>query len=60
MKGLPSYVDEKRLRKYFSSRGVVTDAKVIRRKDGKSRCFGFVGFQNEKDASNARDFFDNV
>jgi multiple RNA-binding domain-containing protein 1 len=53
-------VDEKRLRKYFSSRGVVTDAKVIRRKDGKSRCFGFVGFQNEKDASNARDFFDKT
>ena len=57
MKGLPAYVDEKRLRKHFSSKGVVTDAKVIRRKDGNSRCFGFIGFQNESSARDAVDFF---
>ena len=57
MKGLPAYVDEKRLREHFGSKGVVTDAKVIRKKDGKSRCFGFVGFQEESSARDAVDFF---
>ena len=57
MNGLPAYVDEKRLREHFGSKGVVTDAKVIRKKDGKSRCFGFVGFQEESSARDAVDFF---
>ena len=57
VKGLPAYVDEKRLREHFGSKGVVTDAKVIRKKDGKSRCFGFLGFQEESSARDAVDFF---
>ncbi|CAH0476730.1 unnamed protein product [Peronospora belbahrii] len=55
---LPAYVDSARLREHFEAQGEVTDACVIRTKDGsKSRRFGFVGFKSEKQAEQARKFF---
>ncbi|XP_072969704.1 multiple RNA-binding domain-containing protein 1 [Typha angustifolia] len=59
VKNLPKYVNEDRLREFFSQKGVVTDAKVMRTKDGKSRQFAFVGFRSEKDAEEALKYFDN-
>lgn len=32
VKNLPKHVDEKRLREYFSAKGEVTDAKIMRTK----------------------------
>eukprot|EP00940_MAST-03C_sp_MAST-3C-sp2_P000920 g920.t1 len=58
VKNLPKYVDEKRLKKHFSTQGVVTDVRIIRKKDGQSRCFGFVGFEEERSAIKAKEFFD--
>uniref|UniRef100_A0AAV1UMK3 RRM domain-containing protein n=1 Tax=Peronospora matthiolae TaxID=2874970 RepID=A0AAV1UMK3_9STRA len=58
VQNLPSYVDSARLRDHFSAQGDVTDACVIRTKDGsKSRRFGFVGFKSDKMAEQARKFF---
>lgn len=54
VKGLPKRYDEAQLRELFSFAGEVTDAKVIRGKDGRSRQFGFVGFRNEAEANAAR------
>ncbi|KAE9348294.1 Multiple RNA-binding domain-containing protein 1 [Phytophthora fragariae] len=58
VQNLPAYVDSTRLREHFAAQGEVTDACVIRTKDGsKSRRFGFVGFKSDKQAEQARKFF---
>ncbi|KAH0455838.1 hypothetical protein IEQ34_015870 [Dendrobium chrysotoxum] len=60
VKNLPMYVKEDRLREFFSQKGEVTDAKLMRTTDGKSRQFGFVGFRTEREAEEALKFFDNT
>lgn len=57
VKNLPKHATEERLRDYFSQKGEVTDAKLMRTRDGKSRQFGFVGFRSEKEAAEALKFF---
>ncbi|KAG7378426.1 putative RNA-binding protein 19 [Phytophthora pseudosyringae] len=58
VQNLPAYVDSARLREQFAAQGEVTDACVIRTKDGsKSRRFGFVGFKSAQQAEQARKFF---
>ncbi|KAL7120560.1 hypothetical protein ACP275_02G129100 [Erythranthe tilingii] len=57
VKNLPKYVAEDRLREFFSQKGEVTDAKLMRTKDGKSRQFGFVGFRTEHEAEEATNYF---
>ncbi|KAL2244495.1 UNVERIFIED_CONTAM: putative RNA-binding protein 19 [Sesamum indicum] len=51
------YVAEDRLRDFFSQKGEVTDAKLMRTKDGKSRQFGFVGFRTDHEAQEAINYF---
>ncbi|XP_009772604.1 multiple RNA-binding domain-containing protein 1 [Nicotiana sylvestris] len=58
VKNLPKYVAEDRLREFFSQKGEVTDAKLMRTQDGKSRQFGFVGFRTEQEAEEALKYFD--
>lgn len=58
VKNLPKYVAEDRLREFFSQKGEVTDAKLMRTSDGKSRQFGFVGFRTEQEAEEAIKYFD--
>nr|CAB3488225.1 unnamed protein product [Digitaria exilis] len=60
VKNLPKGADEKRLREVFSRKGEVTDAKVIRTKDGKSRKFAFIGFKTNEDAEEALKYFNNT
>ncbi|KAL3679101.1 hypothetical protein R1sor_022057 [Riccia sorocarpa] len=57
VKNLPRHVNEQRIREHFSSQGEVTDAKIIRTSDGKSRQFGFVGYRSEEEAKAAVKFF---
>ncbi|CCE72830.1 Piso0_000426 [Millerozyma farinosa CBS 7064] len=57
VKGLPKYLTEERLRQHFSQRGDVTDVKIMRKRDGESRRFGFVGYRGVEDASDAEKFF---
>ncbi|KAK4440384.1 putative RNA-binding protein 19 [Sesamum alatum] len=59
VKNLPKYVAEDRLRDFFSQKGEVTDAKLMRTKDGKSRQFGFVGFRTDHEAQEAINYFNN-
>lgn len=54
IKGIPTRYDDKQLRELFSFAGEVTDARVIKTRDGKSRQFGFVGFRTAQEAKNAR------
>lgn len=60
VKGLPSYLSDARLREHFSQKGHVTDVKLMRRPDGTSRRFGFVGFRTEEEAAAACQYFDRT
>lgn len=60
VKGLPSYLSDARLRDHFSQKGHVTDVKLMRRPDGTSRRFGFVGFRTEEEAADACAYFDRT
>ncbi|XP_077244389.1 nucleotide/nucleic acid binding protein [Tasmannia lanceolata] len=59
VKNLPRYVAEDRLRDFFSQKGEITDAKIMRTNDGKSRQFAFIGFRTEEEADEAIKFFNN-
>ncbi|WFC97928.1 Multiple RNA-binding domain-containing protein 1 [Malassezia yamatoensis] len=60
VKGLPAYLTDARLREHFSQKGSVTDAKLMRRPDGTSRRFGFVGYRSEEEAKSAQLYFDRT
>lgn len=57
VKNLPRYLTEERLREHFSQVGEVTDAKIMRTQEGKSRQFGFIGYRTEKEAEAAVKYF---
>ncbi|ONK55952.1 uncharacterized protein A4U43_C10F2630 [Asparagus officinalis] len=59
VKNLPKYANEDRIRDFFSRKGEITDAKLMRTKDGKSRQFAFVGFRTEQEAEEALKFYNN-
>ena len=68
IKNLPPYLTPDALRKHFSKNTAsnssssktftLTDAKVAYKPDGTSRRFGFVGFKTEKEAEEAKQWFD--
>ncbi|KAF1884789.1 hypothetical protein Lal_00028676 [Lupinus albus] len=64
VKNLPKYALEDRLRDFFSQKGgEITDIKLMRTKEGKSRQFAFIGFRTEHEAQQAilyfnRSYFD--
>ncbi|CAB1115256.1 unnamed protein product [Ectocarpus sp. CCAP 1310/34] len=60
VKNVPKHVDEKRLWQHFAERGEVSDAKIVRTKDGKSRQFAFVGFTTESDAEEALKYYNQT
>ena len=52
VRGLPKHLKDDRLRTHFERGGdwSVTDARIMKTKDGKSRQFGYVGFLNPESA----------
>ena len=73
IKNLPPYLTPDALRKHFTGQApknaastsssasknfTLTDVKVAYKPDGKSRRFGFVGFKTEKEAEEAKQWFD--
>lgn len=57
MKNLPKHVNESRLREFFSEKGEITDAKLMRTKEGKSRQFAFIGFRTESESEEAMKYY---
>jgi len=53
VKNLPKHASEERLREHFATVGEVTDCRLKKTADGKSRQFAFVGFRKEADAKAA-------
>ncbi|KAI5074699.1 hypothetical protein GOP47_0010660 [Adiantum capillus-veneris] len=60
VKGLPAYLTEDRLKDHFSASGEITDAKIIRTSDGRSRQFAFVGYRSEEEALAAVNYFNRT
>ncbi|KAF8102905.1 hypothetical protein N665_0190s0022 [Sinapis alba] len=59
VKNLPKEVAEARLRDVFSKKGEITDAKLLRSKEGRSRQMAFIGFRSEQEAQEAIKYFHN-
>ncbi|EOA16005.1 hypothetical protein CARUB_v10004134mg [Capsella rubella] len=57
VKNLPKHVKEDRLRDVFSQKGEITDAKLMRSIDGKTRQFAFIGFRSAEEAQEAIKYF---
>lgn len=69
VKGLPIYLTEPELQKHFNKRlitthatsnvdGLITDLRILKNREGKSRRFAFIGYKNEQDALDAVNYFD--
>ena len=59
MKNIPKYIEDSRLRTHFGVCGEVTDIKIVRKPDGQSRRFAFVGYKTEQEAQKALKHFQN-
>ena len=57
VKNLPANVGEDRLRKVFGAMGDVTDVKLLKTADGRSRKMAFVGFRDQSVADKALKHF---
>ncbi|CUM47934.1 uncharacterized protein AC631_05127 [Debaryomyces fabryi] len=57
VKGLPKYFDEQKLRNHFSKQGDVTDVKLMKKRNGESRRFAFIGYKSFEDAERSARFF---
>lgn len=55
VKNLAESTTDEDLKKSFGEYGTITSAVVMRDGDGKSKCFGFVNFENADDAAKAVD-----
>ncbi|XP_057429038.1 polyadenylate-binding protein 8-like isoform X2 [Lotus japonicus] len=55
VKNLSEAMTDDDLKKIFSEYGTITSAVVMRDVDGKSKCFGFVNFENADEAAKAVD-----
>ncbi|XP_077211567.1 polyadenylate-binding protein 2-like [Tasmannia lanceolata] len=53
VKNLSESTTEEDLKKTFGEYGTITSVVVMREGDGKSKCFGFVNFENADDAAQA-------
>ncbi|KAK6946081.1 Polyadenylate-binding protein/Hyperplastic disc protein [Dillenia turbinata] len=53
VKNLSESTTDEELKRIFGEFGAITSAVVMRDEDGKSKCFGFVNFENADDAARA-------
>jgi multiple RNA-binding domain-containing protein 1 len=60
VKNLAKGTAEKDLRIHFSAKGEITDVRIAKTKDGKSRLFGFVGFRTAEQAIESQKYFHNT
>ncbi|KAI5426732.1 hypothetical protein KIW84_032237 [Lathyrus oleraceus] len=57
VKNLPKYAAEDQLKELFSQKGEITDVKLMRTKNGKTRQFAFIGFRTDQEAQEAIRYF---
>lgn len=57
VKGLPKYLTEDRLKDHFAKNGNVSDVKLMKKRNGESRQFAFIGYKSQEDAERAVKYF---
>ena len=60
VKNLPKHITEDRLRSHFEQRGQISDLKIARTQDGRSRRFAYIGFVSEKQVFDVVKYFNNT
>ena len=60
IKGIPKNVSEKDLMEHFSTKGEITDVKIMKKKDGNTRHFAFLGYKTEEQAQTAIKYYNNT
>ena len=60
VKNLPKDITEDEIKKHFSPKGVITDVKIMRKEDGRSRNFCFIGFKTEQSAREAVKYYNQT
>lgn len=60
VKNIPTKVDETKLRELFEQCGHVTDVKIQKCRNGRSRHFGFVGYHSEQEGEAAVKHFNKT
>ena len=60
VKNIPTKIDETKLQELFEQCGQVTDVKIQKCRNGRSRHFGFVGYHNELEAETAVKHFNKT
>ena len=60
VRNVPKHINDKRLRDHFSSQGVVTDVRIMKTRDGRSRQFAFIGYKTDAEAKRAKSHFNNT
>ncbi|XP_048503349.1 multiple RNA-binding domain-containing protein 1-like isoform X3 [Beta vulgaris subsp. vulgaris] len=59
VKNLPKHLTLDRFKAHFSQIGDLTDALLLRTKEGRSRRMGFIGYRTEQQAQDAIKYFNN-
>ncbi|KAJ1937703.1 Multiple RNA-binding domain-containing protein 1, partial [Linderina macrospora] len=60
IKNLPKHYSEERFREHFSTKGEVTDARLMYNAQGDFRRFGYIGYRTEKEAKAALRYFNDT
>lgn len=60
VKQIPDYYTEQKLKEHFASQGNVTDVKLMKTRQGKSKKYAFIGYKLDADALAAVKYFDNT
>ena len=60
VKNIPKNIKEEQLKKHFSQKGEITDIKIMKKENGQSRNFCFIGFKDEKSAKDSVKYFNQT
>ena len=60
VKNIPKNIKEEQLKKHFSQKGEITDIKIMKKENGQSRNFCFIGFKDEKSAKDSVNYFNQT
>lgn len=60
VKNIPREISEVQLRDHFSKKGEITDVKIMKKENGESRKFAFIGFKSEDQSNEIVKYFNNT